>query len=48
MSNGAWSIFLLRPLSLVLVLLIVAALFITPTRTLFARTRKRHLAGKLA
>lgn len=47
-SNGTWSIFVLRPLSLVLVLLIVAALFMTPARTIMGRVRKRHLAGKLA
>jgi putative tricarboxylic transport membrane protein len=48
MSNGAWSIFLFRPLSLVLVLLIVAALFTAPARAILRRARKRHQAGKFA
>jgi putative tricarboxylic transport membrane protein len=48
MSGGTWSIFLLRPLSLALVLWIVVALLAAPARTMLRRVLKQRHSGKYA
>jgi putative tricarboxylic transport membrane protein len=48
MANGAWSVFVLRPLSLLLVVCIGVALLLAPTRAALRRVAVRRRSGGLA
>jgi putative tricarboxylic transport membrane protein len=45
MSNGSWTIFVLRPVGVVLVLWILAVLFATPARAGVRRMLAQRLPG---
>ena len=48
MSSGTWSIFMLRPLALMLVVCIVVALLLAPTKAASRRLSLRRRSGGTA